>query len=108
MDDDIFLLMSGESGGCHRCDTHYGLEVSTHQTVEEIVNIFHDMIEGNISNNYPIALYLVDRYDGEIVEDLKLGYDAGCIGGLYEISFDYNNMRYKVKRGNRKNVEKNG
>ena len=40
----------------------------------------------------------IDDLDGEILENMELGIDAGCIGGLYEINFKYNKMTYKIKR----------
>lgn len=102
MNDDGFLLLAAENGGCYRCDGSIGCEPKIYNKLEDVVNIFHDMMEGKVDYDYPLNLYLIDRYDGEIIEDMMLGFDAGCLSGLKEISFKYNNIIYRVKRGLRK------
>jgi len=103
-----FLLFSGESSGCYECDGHIGLDVGVYQNIEQVVNILHDMMEKKVVNDYPIRLLLIDYFDGEFLEDLDLTINAGCLSGLYEVNFKFNNIIYKVKRGSRKNSGKNG
>ena len=102
---DHFLLVSAEADGCYMCDPHYSTRADIYDSVEKVINVFHDMMEKKIDNDYPIALYLIDDGDGEIMGDLELGIYAGCLSDLQEVSFKHNNMIYRVKRGNRKWVQ---
>lgn len=102
MDFEAFLLFSGEADGCYNCDPFYNLRADIYTKLEDVVNVFHDMMEKKVKNDYPIRLHLIDQFDGEILEDLELRIDAGCLSGLKEISFKLNKNTYKVKRGARK------
>jgi len=96
-----FLLFSGESDGCFVCSVCIGLEVKLYNNIEEVVNIFHDMMERKIKNDYPIRLLSIDEYDGEILEDLDLSRVAGCLSNLTAVKFKLNKIIYKVIRGKR-------
>ena len=100
--DEAFLLMSAENGGCYCCDGSIGLKIDVYEELKDVVNIFHDMMEKKTPFDYPLQLYLIDKYDGEIIEDLQLGFEAGCLSGLKQIHFKYNKVGYKIKRGGRK------
>jgi len=99
--DDHFLLITAEQQGCYMCDSHCSPEADIYDSIEKVVNHLNAVLKSN-GRLYPVALYLIDDYDGEILENMKLGIDAGCIGGLYEINFKYNKMTYKIKR--KKNI----
>ena len=103
--DEAFLLFSAEAGGCYRCSPWYNMRVDIHRKIEDVVNVFHDMMEKKIENDYPIRLLLIDMYDGEILEDLQLEIEAGCLSGLKEVNFTYNKLNYHIKRGARKKEE---
>jgi len=100
--DDTFLLISNQSQGCYLCDGSWDARSDVYHSIEKVVNVFHDMMEGKIENNYPLKLFLIDDHDGEILEDLELEIKAGCIGGLKEVSFKNNNIKHRVKLGKRK------
>lgn len=96
---DSFLLVSAETDGCYLCDSPSNYKADIYHSIEEVVNIFHDMMEKKIPHDYPVELYM---FDYGIEESLQLHFDAGCIGGLRSIHFKYNNMLYNIKRGGRK------
>lgn len=98
--DDHFLLIVAENDGCYVCDGHWSPEPFIYDSIEKVVTHLDKILKSN-GQLYPVALYLIDDYDGEILENLQLGIDAGCIGGLYEINFKHNNMIWRIKR-NRK------
>lgn len=102
IDCDGFLLLSAEADGCYRCDPFYNLRSDIYKNIEDVVNLFHDMMEKKVKNDYPISMHLIDVCDGEILQDMQLGMEAGCLSGLYEVSFTYNGLRYRIKRGARK------
>ena len=93
--DDTFLLITAEQDGCYMCDSHYSPEANIYHSIEEVVTHLNKVLKSG-GHLYPVALYLIDDWDGEILENMELGIDAGCIGGLYEINFKYNKMTYKI------------
>jgi len=105
INDEAFLLIMGEGDGCINCDGHVGLKADIFYSLKDLVNSLHDRLEKNNEYYYPVELYLIDCYDAEILGNLMLSYKSGCIGGLYEYSFIYNKIRYKIIKGKRQKKE---
>lgn len=104
--DEKFLLISAEPDGCFVCDCTYDPKAQIFDSVEELVNHFHDMMENKTKHTYPVELRLLD-YDGTMwddeEDDMKMQWDSGCLSrGLKGVSFYYRGLKYKLKRGGRK------
>ena len=96
---DRFLLFSSNNSGCYVCDGTTGdLYSNVYDSIEEVVTVLDCMIHGNMLANYPVRLYQVDWFDGELIKDLELQFEAGCLSGLTKISFKYNKMIYHIKK----------
>lgn len=96
---DSFLLISAETDGCYLCGCPANYQANIYHSIEEVVNVLHDMLERKIPNDYPVELRI---FDSGIEDDLQLHFEAGCLSGLKSIHFKYNNILYNIKRGNRK------
>ena len=100
--DDTFLLITAVPDGCFVCDFTYDLKAQIFDSIEGLVNHFHDMMDGKVAETYPVSLHSLDC-DGTIEEELDMIVDSGCFTiGLAGVRFKYNNITHKLKRGGRK------
>lgn len=103
---DKFLLISAIPHGCFVCDYFDTPKAQIFDSVEDLVNHFHDMMDNKTEHIYPVDLRLLD-HDGTMLNDkdgdIMMKWHSGCFSnGLVGVDFYYNGLKYKVRRGQRK------